>query len=210
MTTREYPKIAFGPSVKEVQSEQGSRVFGQRLEMMEWNDQTLGERERDLIECLDHFYMASVTEGGWPYMQFRGGPRGFLRLLDPQLLGFADFRGNMQYISAGNVRNDGRVALFLLDQAKRQRLKIFARAEVRPLDEDLSARLIDPGYEAVVERAFLFHVEAFDWNCPQHITPRFSVEELCEMGDDALQTMLAEAPEVSHESCAGPEPFKPS
>ena len=210
MAKREYPNIAFSPSVKEVQREQGSRVFGQRLENMEWNDRTLGARERGLIENLDHFYMASVTESGWPYLQFRGGPKGFLRLLGPQLLGFADFRGNMQYISTGNVRNDGRVALFLLDQAKRQRLKIFARAEVRPLDKDLSARLVDSGYEAVVERAYLFHVEAFDWNCPQHITPRFSVEELCEMGDDALQAMLAKSPEGSHESCAGPEPFKPS
>ena len=96
-----------------------------------------------------------------------------------------------------------------MDQAQRLRLKIFARAEATPLDEDLNARLIDSGYDAVVERAYLFHVEAFDWNCPQHITPRFSIEELCEMGDDALQAMLADAPALSHESCAGAEPFKP-
>jgi uncharacterized protein len=176
--TRRYPQIAFGTRVKDVQRENGSRVSGQRLETMEWNDEALGERERELIESLDHFYMATTTESGWPYVQFRGGPKGFLHVLEPRLLGFADFRGNMQYISTGNVRRDDRVALFLIDQAQRTRLKIFARAEVAPLNSERGPRLIDPAYEAVIERAYLFHVEAFDWNCPRHITPRFSADEM--------------------------------
>ncbi len=120
--SRRYPAIAFGDSVKRVQSEHGSRVLGERLERMDWDDRALGQRERELIERLDHFYMATVTESGWPYMQFRGGPEGFLRVLGPTTLGFADFRGNRQYISTGNVRHDDRVALFLVDQARRLRL----------------------------------------------------------------------------------------
>ncbi|MFT5143658.1 MAG: putative pyridoxine 5'-phosphate oxidase superfamily flavin-nucleotide-binding protein [Thalassolituus oleivorans] len=176
--TRKYPALAFGPSVKNVQQENGSRTFGERLEKMEFDDHLIGEREQHHIEGLDHFYMASVGESGWPYVQFRGGPKGFLKVLSPTTLGFADFRGNVQYISTGNVRNDGRVSLMLLDQARKTRLKIFARAEVREMDDALRQQLVDPDYKAVVERAYVFRVEAFDWNCPQHIVPRFSMEEL--------------------------------
>lgn len=182
--TRRYPEIAFGDSVKAVQEENGSRGFGQRLENMEWDDRALGDREREHIERLDHFYMATVNEAGWPYVQFRGGPKGFLKVLGPHTLAFADFRGNMQYISTGNVRADDRVALFLLDQARRKRLKIYARAEVREVDDALRSKLVDPAYDAVIERAYLFYVEAFDWNCQQHITPRFSLEEIREAGPE--------------------------
>lgn len=188
--SRAYPRIAFGPSVKEVQTELGSRVFGERLESMDWNDVELGPREREMMARLDHFYMATVSESGWPYVQYRGGPAGFLKVLSPRTFGFADFRGNMQYISTGNVRHDDRVALFLIDQAQRRRLKIFARAEVRGLDEDLTRGLVDPTYDAQPERAYLFHVDAFDWNCPQHITPRFSVAELKALGADAVRNLL--------------------
>lgn len=188
--SRRYPAIAFGDSVKRVQSEHGSRVLGERLERMDWDDRALGQRERDLIERLDHFYMATVTESGWPYMQFRGGPEGFLRVLGPTTLGFADFRGNRQYISTGNVRHDDRVALFLVDQARRLRLKLFARAAVRPMTAELYDQLVDPDYKAVVERAYVFRVEAFDWNCPQHITPRFTVEELEALAPDNLAEIV--------------------
>ncbi len=198
---RRYPQIAFGDTVKAVQEENGSRGFGRRLESMELNDRDLRERERDHIGGLDHFYMASVNEGGWPYLQFRGGPKGFLKVLDSSTLAFADFRGNMQYISTGNVRADDRVALFLLDQARRKRLKIYARAEVREVDDELREALVDPVYDAVIERAYLFHVEAFDWNCPQHITPRFSLEELKEMGPEVLARLLGEDAEVSAPAC---------
>ena len=112
--------------MKGVQEENGSRGFGRRLEAMEWDDRVLRDREHEHIENLDHFYMASVNEDGWPYLQFRGGPKGFLKVLGPNTLAFADFRGNMQYISTGNVRADDRVALFLIDQAHRKRLKIYA------------------------------------------------------------------------------------
>lgn len=188
--SRRYPAIAFGDSVRRVQEEEGSRALGERLEEMERDDRVLGERERLHIERLDHFFMASLTEGGWPYVQHRGGPPGFLKVLGPRLLGFADFRGNRQYISTGNVRSDDRVSLFLLDAARRTRLKIFARAEVRPVDGELRARIEDPDYGAVVERAFLFHVEAFDWNCPQHITPRFSLDELRSVDPEVLAELL--------------------
>jgi len=188
--SRRYPAIAFGDSVKRVQSEHGSRVLGERLERMDWDDRALGQRERELIERLDHFYMATVTESGWPYMQFRGGPEGFLRILGPTTLGFADFRGNRQYISTGNVRHDDRVALFLVDQARRLRLKLFARAAVRPMTAELYDQLVDPDYKAVVERAYVFRVEAFDWNCPQHITPRFTIEELKALAPDDLAEIV--------------------
>lgn len=168
--------------------------MGERLESMKWDDQTLGERERAHIEGLDHFFMATTTESGWPYLQFRGGPTGFLRMLDDRTLGFADFQGNVQYISAGNVRNDDRVALILLDHANRKRLKIFARAEVRDGDSEVLESLVQPDYSAVVERAYLFHVEAFDWNCPQHINPRFSVEELRSLDPGTLAEILAADP----------------
>lgn len=187
---RRYPAIAFDESVKQVQEEYGSRGFGQRLEGMEWDDQTLGAREQEHIAGLDHFYMASVNADGWPYVQFRGGPKGFLKVLGPRTLGFADFRGNMQYISAGNVNQDDRVALFLLNQARRKRLKVFARAEIRALDDELVQGLVDPEYDAVTDRAYLFQVEAFDWNCPQPITPRFSVDELRAIDPSALTQML--------------------
>lgn len=198
--SRRYPAIAFGESVKEVQREQGSRAMGERLESMEWDDQAMGEREEAHIQGLDHFFMATSTESGWPYLQFRGGPPGFLRVLDSRALGFADYRGNTQYISSGNVRHDDRVALFLMDYPNRRRLKIFARAEIRDGDSDLLGRLVDESYSAVVERAYLFHVEAFDWNCPQHITPRFTVDELRSLDPGTLAAILAADPSNDQEA----------
>jgi predicted pyridoxine 5'-phosphate oxidase superfamily flavin-nucleotide-binding protein len=120
--------------------------------------------------------MATVSESGWPYVQHRGGPAGFLHVIDDTTLAFADFRGNRQYISLGNVTANGRVALLVMDYLNRRRLKIYARIEVKDLktDPELAKILALQGYRAKPERAFLLHVEAFDWNCPQHITPRFS------------------------------------
>jgi predicted pyridoxine 5'-phosphate oxidase superfamily flavin-nucleotide-binding protein len=138
------------------------------------------ENEAAFIECRDSFYMASISESGWPYVQHRGGPPGFLKVLDDKTLGFADFRGNRQYISLGNVTADNRVAIIMVDYPHRARLKILAHAEVRDLagDPALAERLALPGYKAKPERAFLLHLENFDWNCPQHITPRFTTAEL--------------------------------
>lgn len=140
----------------------------------------LGPPERAFIAARDGFYLASVSESGWPYVQFRGGAAGFLTVVDASTLGFADFRGNRQYITTGNVRANDRVSLFLMDYAHRQRLKIFGRMRIIDAADDpaLAARLAVPGYPGRVERLVLIAVEAFDWNCPQHITPRFTQAEL--------------------------------
>jgi hypothetical protein len=140
----------------------------------------LGDAEGLFIAGRDGFYLASVSETGWPYVQYRGGPGGFLKVLDERTLGFADFRGNRQYVTTGNVAANDRVSLFLMDYAHQRRLKIFGRLRMVDAheDPDLAAALAVPGYAARVERAALIQVEAFDWNCPQHIMPRFTQEEL--------------------------------
>lgn len=141
---------------------------------------SFGPAEAEFIAARDSFYIASVSETGWPYVQHRGGPAGFLKLIDERTLAFADFRGNRQYITLGNATAHDRVALIMVDYPRRRRLKLYARIETRDLagDPDLAARLALPGYRAVPERAFLLHLEAFDWNCPQHITPRFTEAEI--------------------------------
>ena len=138
------------------------------------------DHEGAFIAARDSFYLASVSESGWPYVQHRGGPPGFLRLLDDKTLAFADFRGNRQYISLGNIAADDRVALILVDYPNRARLKILAHMEARDLsaDPDLAGRLALPGYKGRPERAFVLKLETFDWNCPQHITPRFTATEI--------------------------------
>jgi predicted pyridoxine 5'-phosphate oxidase superfamily flavin-nucleotide-binding protein len=144
------------------------------------------------IAARDSFYMATVSENGWPYIQHRGGPPGFLKVLDEKTLGFADFRGNRQYISLGNIAADDRVSLILVDYPNRARLKILAHMAARDLaaDPDLAARLTLPGYKGKPERAFLLHLENFDWNCPQHITPRFTMPEI-ETAVSPLRARLA-------------------
>lgn len=138
------------------------------------------EDESEFLSLRDSFYMATVAENGWPYIQHRGGPEGFLKVLDDKTLGFADFRGNRQYISIGNLAVDDRCALILVDYPNRVRLKILAHAESMDLTADpaLATRLTLPDYKAKVERGIVFHLAAFDWNCPQHITPRFTKAQL--------------------------------
>ena len=128
----------------------------------------------------DSLYIATVSESGWPYVQHRGGPPGFIRVLDEKTLAIPDFRGNRQYISTGNLATNDRAALILMDYPNRRRLKIYAHIEAKDLtaDPELAAKLILPGYRAKVERGLIMHLVAFDWNCPQHITPRFSEAEL--------------------------------
>jgi predicted pyridoxine 5'-phosphate oxidase superfamily flavin-nucleotide-binding protein len=167
-----------------------------------------GERSSDrltanevaFIAARDSFYMASVSETGWPYVQHRGGPPGFLKVLDETTLGFADFRGNRQYISVGNTAANDRVALILMDYPHRRRLKIYAHLEVRDLADDpaLAAKLAAPGYRGRPERAILLHLEAFDWNCPQHITPRFTEAEI----EAAVQPLRARLTELETENQA--------
>lgn len=178
-----FAEIAFTPGVRAAQERYGSRDAYAAVAAAALPFDGLGEREAAFVEGLDGFYQATVGEGGWPYLQFRGGPRGFLKVLDPRTLGYADFEGNRQYLSVGNLAADDRVALFLIDQANRRRLKVWARARVVDAADDpaLAAGLAVPGYRARVGRAVLLAVEAFDWNCPQHITPRWSADELAGM-----------------------------
>jgi predicted pyridoxine 5'-phosphate oxidase superfamily flavin-nucleotide-binding protein len=178
---RRFAEIAFTPAVKREQKEHGSRHLYERAERSPEAGGRLGPHEQEFIRQRDGFYMATVSESGWPYIQFRGGEKGFLRVLDEGTLGFADLRGNRQYLTLGNLQNEKRVALFLMNYAAQQRLKILGRAEVREGDAEARAlieKLRVPGESTVAERAVLIHVEGYDWNCPQHITPRFSEEEL--------------------------------
>jgi predicted pyridoxine 5'-phosphate oxidase superfamily flavin-nucleotide-binding protein len=171
--------IAATPSVRAAQEANGSGEYWTNFKGDRAFDH-FTEAEIAFIVERDSFYMATVSESGWPYVQHRGGPTGFIRVLDDRTLGLADFRGNRQYISIGNLAADDRAALILMDYPNRRRLKIYAHVETRDLTSDpgLSAKLILPEYRAKVERGLIIHLAAFDWNCLQHITPRFSAEEL--------------------------------
>jgi hypothetical protein len=172
--------IAFTPKVKSAQTLYGSRDAYQRFEKDEDKGKELTQREIAFIAQRDSFYQATVSETGWPYVQHRGGPPGFLKVLDAQTIGYADFRGNLQYLSVGNLTTDNRISLILMDYANRRRLKIWGRARIVHETEsaDLVAKLEVPTYRARVERGVVIDVEAYDWNCPQHITPRYSQEEV--------------------------------
>jgi len=141
-----------------------------------------GEDERSFIAEMDSFYMGSVSQDGWPYVQHRGGAKGFLKVLGPSVLGFADLKGNRQLLTTGNLTHDGRVCLFLMSYPLQARLKILGRAEVLGAKEnpELAGALIPPGMEKATERLFRIQVEAFDWNCPQHITRRFTEAQVSE------------------------------
>ena len=174
-----YLDIAGTPNVRAAQQANGAGDLWSKMEADRRFDRFTAA-EAQFIAERDSFFMASVSETGWPYVQHRGGPPGFLKVLDDKTLGFADFRGNRQYISLGNLNADGRVALILMDYPNRARLKIYARAEARDLatDPELAAKLELPGYRGRPERAFVLRLEAFDWNCAQHITPRFTAAEI--------------------------------
>ncbi|MEP9351781.1 pyridoxamine 5'-phosphate oxidase family protein [Xanthobacter sp. KR7-225] len=178
MTAR-FLDTVFTPAVRAAQEANGSRHAFSHRQGAEGPDR-LGEPEAAFIAARDSFYLASVTETGWPYMQHRGGPPGFVKIIDPATIGFADFRGNRQYVSLGNASADDRVALFFMDYARCARLKLLGRmrAVEAGAEPDVVARVTDPGYKARVERVFVISVEAFDWNCPQHITPRFTAADL--------------------------------
>ena len=173
--------IAITPSVRAVQKEMGSdRLFADFKGNRE--SDRLTENEALFIADRDSFYMASVSETGWPYVQHRGGPRGFLKVIDDKTLAFADYRGNRQYISAGNLAANDRACLFLVDYPRRARLKIYAHVETLALDADpaLTGQVIDAAYKAKPERIVRFRLQNFDWNCHQHITPRFTEQEIAQ------------------------------
>lgn len=172
--------MTFTPSVKAAQEHYGTRQNYARFEGGEPDFHGLSDAENDFIEARDGFYMATVNEDGQPYIQFRGGPQGFLKVIDDRTLGYADFRGNLQYISVGNLRANDKAALFLMDYANQARLKLIVRVEGKDAKDapEIIEKLTMPGYKAKIERAMILHVEAFDWNCPQHITPRYTIDEI--------------------------------
>ncbi|UUX49854.1 pyridoxamine 5'-phosphate oxidase family protein [Nisaea acidiphila] len=175
-----FAQISFTPAVREAQTRYGSRAAYSRLDGAATEATSLSSNEAAFITERDGFYQATVSETGWPYVQYRGGPAGFLKVLDERTIGYADFRGNRQYLSVGNMNGNDRVSLILMDYANRRRLKIWARARIVHRDEapDLVAKLEMPDYRARVERAIVLTVEAFDWNCPQHIEPRFTEADI--------------------------------
>ncbi len=179
MTAR-FLNLLFSDSVKSAQHANGSRDAYARRNAPGDGPDALGDNERQFITARDSFYMSSIGANGWPYIQHRGGPIGFVKVLDERRLGIADFRGNRQYISVGNLADDNRAAFFFMDYPSRTRLKLLGRVRPVNLDEapDLQAVLTDPAYGAKIERGFIVDVEAFDWNCPQHITPRFTQREI--------------------------------
>lgn len=166
-----YFDLAFTPAVCALQEQHGSRAQYAAFSSAHGG---LGAQEAAFLEAADHFFQATVGETGWPYVQHRGGPAGFLRVLDAHTIGFADLSGNRQYISLGNLAHDGRIALIVMDWVARRRLKLMGRVRIveRAADPELVQRLAVPGYGAP-ERAYLIEVAGFDWNCPQHITQRY-------------------------------------
>jgi predicted pyridoxine 5'-phosphate oxidase superfamily flavin-nucleotide-binding protein len=171
--------IAATPSVRAAQASMGA----ERLWSVAGKDRQFDrftENETAFIAERDSFYMGTVSETGWPYVQHRGGPPGFLKVIDDTTLAFADYSGNRQYISLGNLNADDRASLILVDYPRRARLKILAHVEAMSVDQDpgLRDRVLDPGYRARPERILKLKLDAFDWNCPQHITPRFTEPEI--------------------------------
>jgi ferredoxin-NADP reductase/predicted pyridoxine 5'-phosphate oxidase superfamily flavin-nucleotide-binding protein len=174
-----YAQLAFTDSVRAMQQEQNSRAGYASMDQGEDYNFLLSRVEADFIAQRDSFYMASVSETDWPYVQHRGGPKGFLKVIDASTLGFAEYKGNRQYVSAGNFRNNDRVSIIFVDYPNKRRLKLMGRiSQVAENDWQTLASLEDDDYRAKVERGFVIKVEAFDWNCPQHITPRYTESEL--------------------------------
>ena len=175
-----FGSLVFTPAVKALQERYGSRERYEKLKNSGTSLDRLGPDETAFLAERDSFYMASIGASGWPYVQHRGGPKGFLKVIDDRTIGFADFRGNKQFVSTGNLTTDNRVALIMVDYPQQSRLKILGRAEIFEGEQALEwiEKLRDPGYKASLDRAFVIHVEAFDWNCPQHITPRFTTEQI--------------------------------
>ena len=179
MMGHKFAEIAFTKEVKQVQSEQESRAGYARWDNSLDVNHLLSQQEADFIRSRDSFYMASVSETNWPYVQHRGGPEGFLNVIDESTIGFADYSGNRQYISTGNFRNNDRVSLFLMDYPSKSRLKILGRIKIINGDNaDELAPLKSTDFSARVERGFIIHIEAFDWNCPKYITPRFTEAQI--------------------------------
>jgi uncharacterized protein len=177
---RRFFELAFTGAVKAVQGRRGSRETYARAEDPgdAPADLALGAREVAFLSARDSFYVASVSETGWPYIQHRGGPPGFVRVLDARTIGWPEFRGNRQYITAGNVSSDDRVALFFMDYAARRRLKLLGRMQVSETASRPELTPVPGSGTGAVEAWAQVRIEAFDWNCPQYITSRYTAVEL--------------------------------
>jgi uncharacterized protein len=193
-----FGSLTFTPVVKALQERHGSREQYERLEKGKRASGRMGPQERAYLGERNSFYMASLGAEGWPYVQHRGGPKGFLKVIDDGTIAFADFRGNKQYISTGNLMTDDRVALILIDYPRQLRLKILGHAEILEGEKakDWIDKVGDPSYKAVVERVFVIRIEAFDWNCQQHIIPRFTAEEI----QDALAPVERQVSDLQDEN----------
>ena len=188
-----FATISFTDSVKAAQSLYGSRERNQSFELSDNPGNKLNEFEAEFIQARDSFYQATISENGWPYVQHRGGPAGFLRVIDHETIGYADFSGNKQYLSVGNLNANPRVSLILMDYPNRRRLKLWGTVRIVHESEEPEtiARLEVPSYRARVERGIIIHIEAIEWNCPQHITQRYSKTEV-----DSIVKPLIE--EINH------------
>jgi len=188
---RRFGEIAFTPEVQAAQTERGSRETYERYIAKGPANDTVTPQLAEFIAKMDGFYFGTVSSNGYPYIQFRGGPPGFLKVLDQKTLGFADFSGNVQYITVGNLSGNDKAFLFLMDYRHRKRIKVWGRAEYVEGDTALIEQLKMSDYPAEIERAILFHVEAFSENCPQHIPIRYSEAEV-ESIVAPLQARIAE------------------
>jgi uncharacterized protein len=198
---RNYRHTMFSDAVKAVQERHGSRASYLKMDAdADGTPDALTAKEIGFIALRDSFYMASVTAHGWPYMQHRGGPAGFLRHMAGNRIGFADYRGNRQYLSTANLAGNDRVSLFLMDYPNKDRLKLVGHAHSVELADDpaLVTSLMPAGYRATPERAFLIDVIGWEWNCSQHITPRFTEAEI----SAAIQPMAAELNQLRAENAA--------
>ncbi|WP_299898164.1 pyridoxamine 5'-phosphate oxidase family protein [uncultured Ruegeria sp.] len=178
--SRPFAEISFTPSVRAAQAKNGSADGYATFLAGSVQEDLISPVEASFIAQRDGFYQATVSETGWPYVQFRGGPAGFLKVLDERTLAYADFRGNRQYLSTGNLECNDRISLILMDYPNRRRLKIWGRAKLVDGADDpaLMQRLSVPNYRGHPERAIVIKLEAMDWNCPQHIPQRLTLEEL--------------------------------
>jgi predicted pyridoxine 5'-phosphate oxidase superfamily flavin-nucleotide-binding protein len=177
-----FRSLVFTPLVKKLQEKYGSRLQYERMENSGPPQDRLTPFETEFLAGRDSFYMASTGSSGWPYVQHRGGLKGFLKVIDDHTLAFADLRGNKQYITTGNLLTDDRIALIMVDYPRQARLKILGHVEIFEGEKakDWLDRVRMPKEKTGIERVFVIHVEAYDWNCPQHITPRYTVEEIRE------------------------------
>ncbi len=191
---RQFGTIAFTPAVKAMQEKMGSRENYERFVAKGADNNSINPDLAEFISSMEGFYLGTITSNGYPYIQFRGGKAGFLKILDDRTLGFADYRGNVQYISVGNLSENDHAFLFLMDYRNRRRLKIIGRARIVEDDPVILTQVQDADYPATVERAIIFEIEGWDWNCPQHIPVRYSQSEVDAMQAriDELEKLLAE------------------